>query len=335
MGYQGALRPVDPRLIPANELSGGEQPLECPPVATLVTGVGYIGAALVRRLQADGERVVGLDNFSSTGRAAIPSDMDVLEGDVAEPADVARAFDRLAGDEPLTVFHLAAQPSAAVALKDPATTERSNLVGARVVLEAARERGARVVFGGSFRVYGDDLAGRCVDEDTPYGRVGDLSHLSKVYVEQLGRMLGGAFCSVRLGVVYGLAPVMKSADPAYMTVPNLFCQRAVHDEPLQVIEDRALAFIHVEDAVQALLAAGALAGPVWQVVNAAPEVATIGDVARTVQDIARQRGRQVRVQGAATTAPGQRFEVRSRLPLQPRHTLREGLGEVFEAFGRA
>ena len=136
-----------------------------------------------------------------------------------------------------------------MAAREPDVTERSNLVGARVVLEAARERGARVVFGGSFRVYGDNLVGQCVDEQTAYGRVGDLSHLSKIYVEQLARMIGVHFASVRLGVTYGLSPIMKNT-PAFMTVPNLFCQRAANGEVLQVLEDRPLAFIHVEDAAR-------------------------------------------------------------------------------------
>ena len=116
------------------------------------------------------------------------------------------------------------------------------------------DSGAAVVFGGSFRVYGDDLDGSHRDEDAPYGRVGDLSHLSKVYVEQLARMIGVPFVSVRLGVTYGLSPIMKT-DPAFMTVPNLFCQRAVAGEALRVLEDRPLAFIHVADAAEALLAA--------------------------------------------------------------------------------
>jgi nucleoside-diphosphate-sugar epimerase len=299
-------------------------------VATLLTGAGYIGAALLRRL--DGGPVAVLENFFCTPRdaveAALPPRTTLIEGDVAEPADVARAFAALP-DTPVTVFHLAAQPSASIAARNPGVTERSNLVGARLLLEAARERGARVVFGGSFRVYGDDLVGAIVDEDTPYGRVGDLSHLSKMYVEQLARMLGVAFVSVRLGVTYGLAPIMKTA-PAFMTVPNLFCQRAARGEPLQVLDDRPMAFVHVDDAADALLAAATLAAPGWRVVNAAPEVASIGDLARTVQRVAHARGAQVRIQGE--TATEATFGVHSQLGLEPRHSLATGLVDVFEYF---
>ena len=308
-------------------------------MASLLTGVGYIGLGLLRRLQARGERVVSIDNFFSTPRDRLPPDVEVLEGDVAEPTDVARAFERATfpdDGQTLVVYHLAAQPSAAIAARDPAYTERTNLVGARVVLEAARERRARVVFGGSFRVYGDDLVGQTVDEDTPYGKVGDLSHLSKLYVEQLARMLGVPFVSVRLGVTYGLAPLMKTHDPALMTVPNLFCQRAARGEVLHVLEDRPLAFIHVQDAVEALLLAAerVSSASAWEVVNAAPEVATIGQVARIVQRLAQQRGRWVRLHGAATSGATATFEVRSKLKpsLQACHSLEQDLGEVFDFF---
>jgi nucleoside-diphosphate-sugar epimerase len=306
-------------------------------VATLLTGAGYIGAALLRRLNhetAPGQVVV-LDNFFSTSRenvqAALPHGVMLVEGDVANPADVQRALEALdtAHGEPLVVFHLAAQPSASIALQEPELTERSNLVGARVVLEAARQRQARVVFGGSFRVYGDELVGATVGEDTPYGKVGDLSHLSKVYVEQLARMLCVPFVSVRLGVCYGLSPIMKTT-PTLMTVPNLFCRRAANGEALQVLDDRPMAFIHVDDAADALLAAASLESPAWQVVNAAPEVATIGEVARTVRRLMEQRGRQARIQGEHASEAS--FTVRSSLESQANRTLQSSLGEVLDYF---
>jgi nucleoside-diphosphate-sugar epimerase len=303
-------------------------------VATLLTGAGYIGAALLRRLDTSAAPVVALDNFYSTPReaieAALPSGTTLIEGDVARASDVARAFDALGGATDVVVYHLAAQPSAAMAVAQPETTERTNLTGARVVLEAARERRARVIFGSSFRVYGDHLTGECVDERTPYGRVGDLSHLSKIYVEQLARMIGGQFVSVRLGVTYGLSPIMKTGSPAFMTVPNLFCQRAAQGEVLQVLEDRPLAFVHVDDAAAALVTSAACRDVTWQVINAAPEVATIGQLARVVQLLMHSRRERAQVLGATGTQAT--FEVRSRMDLQPGHTLATGLGEVLDFF---
>jgi nucleoside-diphosphate-sugar epimerase len=304
-------------------------------VATLLTGVGYIGAALLRRLaeREPSEKIVALDNFFSTSReqieAVLPRGARFVVGDVADRNVISSAFAALGESQDIIVYHLAAQPSAGIAVREPEMTERSNLVGARVVLEAAREHGARVVFGGSFRVYGDELNGQTVDEDMPYGRVGDLSHLSKIYVEQLARMLGVPFVSVRLGITYGLSPIMKTT-PELMTVPNLFCQRAARGEELRVLEDRAMAFIHVRDAAEALLAAAKRSGPVFQVMNAAPEVATIGQVARTVQRLVQARGGDVRIQGAASAEAS--FSVHSSLDLVPGWSLPDGLGEVLDSF---
>src|SRR5258708_24224295 len=113
-----------------------ELALECPPVATLLTGVGYIGATLIRRLAQRGRQdgpVVGLDNFFSTPReqilSVLPTGVQLIEGDVADPEAVARAFDAVGESDELVVYHLAAQPSAGIAASDPDTTERSNLIG--------------------------------------------------------------------------------------------------------------------------------------------------------------------------------------------------------------
>lgn len=305
----------------------------------MVAGVGYIGAALLQRLsrRAGTGPIVALDDFSSTSRDQVEGvlanvDAALVEGDIAEQDTVERAFDLL-GAGPASVYFLAAQPSAAIAMRDPDLTERSNLRGARVLLQAAHARNASVVFGGSFRVYGDDLTGRDVDEDAPYGRVGDLSHLSKVYAEQFARMLGTRFVSVRLGVTYGLSPIMKTT-PALMTVPNLFCQRACAGAPLHVLEDRPMAFIHVADAAAALERAADLPGDPqapWRVVNAAPDVATIGQVARTVEQLMQARGGSVHIEGAAASEAT--FRVRSRLAgFEPTHSLEGDLGDVLDFF---
>jgi nucleoside-diphosphate-sugar epimerase len=307
-------------------------------VATLLSGVGYIGAALLARLAALPEAwpIVGLDDFSSTPRElaieALPRGVQLVEGDVADSACVKRAFAELGDATEVTVYHLAAQPSASVAAKLPELTERSNLTGARVLLEAAKRHNARtVVFGGSFRVYGDELTGCTVSEKAPYGRVGDLSHLSKVYVEQLAQMLGVPFVSVRLGVTYGLSPIMKT-DPAFMTVPNLFCKRAVAGEALRVLEDRPMAFIHVADAAEALLAAASQQDTLaWRVVNAAPEVLTVGQVARLVQQRMAARGeRAVTIEG--DVASNATFTVQSSLSVNYANQMATTLDPVIDFF---
>jgi nucleoside-diphosphate-sugar epimerase len=90
-----------------------------------------------------------------------------------------------------------------------------------------------------------------------------------------------------------------------------------------------MAFIHVRDAARALIEA-AQYGDGWHVVNAAPEVATIGQVARTVERLAGARGLTVRIDGA--TDADATFEVRSRLRIEPQWELDSGLPEVLDYF---
>jgi nucleoside-diphosphate-sugar epimerase len=137
--------------------------------------------------------------------------------------------------------------------------------------------------------------------------------------------------SVRLGVTYGRSPIMKTS-PAFMTVPNLFCKRAAEGEALDVLADRPTAFIHVEDAAEALLRASRMR-PDWIAVNAAPEVATIGQVARTVQQLMQRQGRSVEIRGAVSSEAD--FRVQSALDTEgfrPQRTLANSLGEVLDLF---
>src|SRR5262249_6114293 len=150
----------------------------------------------------------------------------LVEGDVAEPEHVALA---LAAADVRVAYLLAAQSSPDDAAAPAEYTERTNLRGARVLLDACADRGVEtVVFGSSLRVDGQPLPPG-FDESTPYGRQSALSHLSKIYVEKLLELHAGRrtmrAISARLAIVYGLGPVMKR-QPSYMTVPNRFAWQA-------------------------------------------------------------------------------------------------------------
>src|SRR5262249_56468083 len=108
----------------------------------LVTGgAGFSGSHLVAELTARGRRVRVLDDLS-TGRrdnldAVVPAP-EFVEGDVADPAAVARA---VAGAD--VVFHLAAVASVQRSVEDPASTHRLCATGTLHVLDAARQAGVR------------------------------------------------------------------------------------------------------------------------------------------------------------------------------------------------
>lgn len=273
-------------------------------MATLILGVGFIGSALAAELVSGGETVIGFDNMFSTDRRAIDQlrrhgAFELVEGDVADPDALGRAFEL----EPVQrVFLLAAQASAHKAVAPPEYTERTNLVGPRVVVEECLRRGvATIVFGSSLRVYGQPLPPK-FDEATGYGRQHDLSHLSKLYAEKLLEMHAAdgslSIVSARLAIVYGLSPVMKR-EPPFMTVPNRFALEARRGEPLKVaIGAGALSLLHVADAVGALLRCADMASPGYTPVNVLGEWMTVPELARVVVEEAAYRGLDARAVGS-------------------------------------
>ena len=321
-------------------------------MAVLITGLGYIGVALARALLDRGEMVVGLENGFSTVPGALrglATDSEtrfrLVRGSVNSPRSIERAFSVAAAGGSAgvdTVYHLAAQASAHPEAAPPSYTEATNLVAPRLVFEATARHGTRrFVYGSSFRVYGDELRGT-IDEARPYGQIGDLSHLSKIYAEKLVEMLAGqagvAAANVRLGVVYGLGPAMKT-DPRFLTVPNLFCLRAARGETLVVHAgaNRPIGFLHLDDAVDALLlAAEACDAPGARAYNAVSEVLTAGEVAEIVRADGQPRGLAVRIEGAAP-ASAERWTVTSVLDARgfhPRRAMRESLDEVLTYYLR-
>jgi UDP-glucuronate 4-epimerase len=313
-------------------------------MAVLITGLGYIGIALATRLLERGERVVGLENGFSTvpdalRRLARQPGMRLVRGSVSSPRSIERAF---ADGDVTIVYHLAGQASAHPEAATAAYTERTNLVGPRLVYEAAARRGVRrFVYASSFKLYGDDLEG-VVDERRPYGFVGDLAHVTKVYAEKLLEMLAGRHdppvANVRLGIVYGLGPAMKT-DQRFLTVPNLFCLRAARGEPLIVHSgaNRPMGFLHLDDAVDALLASGeAKQDGRARAYNAVSEMLSVGEVAGLVRQAAAARGLRVRVDGA-TEPRAERYRVSSALERSgfvPGRAMRDTLPAVLDYYSK-
>ena len=135
-------------------------------------GAGFIGSTLVDRLLASGWDVLAVDDLS-TGRTDNLLDasrspafrLEVI--DILAP-ELARLFEVYS---PSVVFHLAAQPSVAVSVREPATDSEINVVGSLRVFDGARRSGVRkVVFAASGgTLYGDvDAAELPIDESTPH-----------------------------------------------------------------------------------------------------------------------------------------------------------------------
>ncbi len=308
-------------------------------MATLVTGLGYIGSALVSRLLDDGEDVVGLDNFFSTPRENIAPltsrGLRLVEGSISDPATVEAAFTTGSIE---TVFHLAAQASAQPTAAPLAYTQETNYTGPRVLLDACLKHGVRrVVMASSMRIYRVPLPDT-LSEDAPLGPT-DLVHLSHLYCELLLDAywpLGIAGAAARVGIVHGVSPVMKT-DQRFLAVPQRFCLRAARGEALEVAAGPTteVPLVHIDDAVAGLLCLRD-APPSIRVANIAAEVRSAVEIANAVRSTARSRGIEVEVQYRSTPqhSPHRVASALELLGFEPKRTVEEGVGEVLDHYVR-
>ena len=307
-------------------------------MAVLVTGVGYMGSRLVVDLLERGLEVVAIDNLFSTDANAIErlkhcSGFHFIQGDVADRQILEHAMNL----RPIeVVFSLAAQSSGHPQAADPRYTEITNLLAPRLLLDVMVANGVQtIVFASSLKVYGNTLPA-LLNAETPYGRFSDLSHLSKCYVEKLLEMYAsvhGLRClSMRLGVVHGVSPVMKT-DYRFMTAPNKFCLQLVRGEPVRVYSagSATTGYIHVADAAAALVEAAERQDLVgYTVLDVFTELTSAHAIAEQAVRIGRERGlsADLIVEGepseeaapvAHSTLPGRQLEER---------LLRNSLAEV-------
>ncbi len=129
--------------------------------AFVTGGSGFIGAALVRALLAEGYQVRALVRPGSDRRNLAGLDVELWEGDLLDRSSLQRG---LAGCGLL--FHAAADYR--LWTPDPAAMYAANVDGTRTILEAALESGvSRVVYTSSVGTLGNPGDGTPGTEETP------------------------------------------------------------------------------------------------------------------------------------------------------------------------
>ncbi len=223
--------------------------------AVLVTGgAGFIGSHAVEELLVAGERVRVLDDFT-TGRranlAGLAGDLEVMEGDIRDPAAVAAA---LAGCD--RVLHLAAIASVTRSFTDPQETWAVNVGGTANVLAAARAAGARrVVLASSCAVYGTTGALPVAEAAPPHPE----SPYAQSKLDAEGLCLAACEEGLDTGVLRFFNVYGPRQDPSseYSGVIAIFMDRLAAARPCTVYGDgyQTRDFVFVEDVVAACRAA--------------------------------------------------------------------------------
>ncbi|HVP52512.1 MAG TPA: SDR family oxidoreductase [Terriglobales bacterium] len=237
----------------------------------LITGAaGFIGSSLARALLERGERVRGLDNFSTGKRENIADlgRMDFHEASLLDMPAVAMACRDVD-----YVFHEAAIPSVPKSVADPAESNRANVEGTLNLLIAARDaKVKRVVYAGSSSVYGESPTlpkheGMTPDPISPYA----VSKLAgELYMRSFYRVYGLETVTLRYFNVFG---PHQDAGSQYSGVLAKFIMLMLKGEQPTIFGDgeQSRDFTYIDNVVAAnLLACSAPAAQVaGRVMNAA------------------------------------------------------------------
>jgi dTDP-glucose 4,6-dehydratase len=231
----------------------------------LITGgAGFIGSAVVRRAVADGCEVVNLDALTYSANLDNVAAVEADPGYVFEQADVcdaARLAEVFARHRPDAVMHLAAESHNDRAIEGPLDFVRANVMGAAVLLEAARGywNGLPGERKGAFRfhhVSTDEVFGALGEdgdftETTPYDPNTPYS-ASKAGADHLVRAWGRT---------YGLPVVLTNCSNNYG--PHQFPEKLIPTVITRALEGKTIPvygdgrqvrdWLHVDDHAEALL----------------------------------------------------------------------------------
>jgi len=223
----------------------------------LVTGgAGFIGSHLVDRLVSRGYNVKVLDNLSTGNLANIQGQIDngkveFVKGDITSLEQVKACMTGID-----VVFHLAAQISVPLSMKNPQFTYQTNVNGTINLLSslASKNPEGKFVFISSCAVYGEPQY-LPVDENHPTNPISPYAE-SKLLGEYytLGfnqnRLLKTA--ALRFFNVYGVRQGLND----YSGVITKFIDRLKQNQPLTIYGDGSQTrdFVHITNIVDAIVA---------------------------------------------------------------------------------
>ena len=248
----------------------------------LITGVaGFIGSNLLETLLKLNQCVVGLDNFSTGQRynldevqtlvsSAQWANFQFVEGDIRKLDDCRRAmiFERpLRGDAVSTVTHAphpvdyvlheAALGSVPRSIKDPITTNQSNIDGFLNMLVAARDaKVKRLVYAASSSTYGDHPDLPKIEEriGKPLSPYAVTKLVNELYADVFARTYGFKTIGLRYFNIFG-----QRQDPngAYAAVIPKWISALIQNQAVYINGDGETSrdFCYVANAVQANLLA--------------------------------------------------------------------------------
>jgi len=255
------------------------QQLQSRPQHWLITGVaGFIGSNLLEALLKLGQRVTGLDNFSTGHQANLDEVRSVvgeqawgnfhfIQGDIGHLEDCEKAC---AGVD--YVLHQAALGSVSRSITDPILTNQNNVNGFLNMLVAARDaKVKRFVYAASSSTYGDHPGLPKVESiiGKPLSPYAVTKYVNELYADVFTRCYGIETIGLRYFNVFG-----RRQDPhgAYAAVIPQWVTAMIRNDVLRINGDGETSrdFCYIDNVIQAnLLAATAEQSAANEVYNIA------------------------------------------------------------------
>jgi UDP-N-acetylglucosamine 4-epimerase len=236
----------------------------------LVTGcAGFIGSNLIESLLQRGQKVVGLDNFST----GFQHNLDQVEAAVGR--ETWKRFRFIEGDIRSLdtcreackgvdyVLHEAALGSVPRSIDDPITSHESNVTGFLNMLVAARDaKVKRFVYAASSAAYGDHPGLPKVEETIgrPLSPYGAGKYMNELYADVFGRCYGLETVGLRYFNVFG---PRQDPDGAYAAVIPKWIAAMLRGETVYINGDGETArdFCFIDNVVQANILAATVGNP--------------------------------------------------------------------------
>ena len=236
----------------------------------LVTGAaGFIGSHLVETLLQKGQRVVGIDNFSTGKRENIeylretaePEHKQLFTFFEQDIRDRGGITDLVKKHAPDIILHQAALGSVPRSISDPVASHQSNVDGFLHMLEAARlAQVKRFIYASSSSVYGD-----ITDSSKVESRIGNClspyavtKRCDELYAQVFGRTYGMETIGLRYFNVFG--PRQDPEGPYAAVIPRwLEAIRSGEQAVMYGDGSTSRDFCFVRNVVQANILAGTVA----------------------------------------------------------------------------
>lgn len=267
----------------------------------LVTGAaGFIGSNVTARILEKGDRVIGLDNFSTGRRSNIDrlsgaghNLFSFIKGDVRDPEAVRDVL-----HESDCVVHLAAQISVQRSIDDPVETDSINIGGFMSLVDAAGKANVqKVIYASSCAVYGDNPK-LPLDEDErprPLSPYAVSKYANDLYAEVLSRLNSDLeLVGLRFFNIFG---AWQDASGGYAAVIPRWISLLAAGEQATIFGDGNATrdFCHVDNVSSAIINIGERDEPApHNVFNIGTGVQTsLSELHRTVVDAIEEGGRTV------------------------------------------